>query len=302
MKKLLPIFALCLLLLCGCNTVKDMCTTSDCLPENWEQETQPNEIQTNENKTEINDILKNIVIEQNQCWGDNKLFVDIAILWSTEPIAPNWTTSYFLVADWECYKIDERGNLIDTSGFGNIPTTIDLSQDENWEYHLEHYEIAKDWTEYDSSVKEMFNDEAYKTRKDKKYTYINDKPLLEQAEEFFNVKIIPEVENQFECKFCDKLRYYNYTPEDDESLKETNDLHYNYISEDNGENTIYFWSDWSFEAKWSRDAWKWARVFWQDENTIIVENENSLHVFNRYIITNVDENNLNTILEIIQRR
>jgi hypothetical protein len=57
-----------------------MCTTSDCLPENWEQETQTNEIQTNENKTEINDILKNIVIEQNQCWGDNKLFVDIAIL------------------------------------------------------------------------------------------------------------------------------------------------------------------------------------------------------------------------------
>jgi hypothetical protein len=26
------------------------------------------------------------------------------------------------------------------------------------------------------------------------------------------------------------------------------------------------------------------------------------HVYHRYIITNVDENNLNTILEIIQRR
>jgi hypothetical protein len=53
------------------------------------------------------------------------------------------------------------------------------------------------------------------------------------AEEYFGVTIIPETENNFECKFCDKLRYYNPTQEDDELLKETNELHYNYISEDN---------------------------------------------------------------------
>jgi hypothetical protein len=53
------------------------------------------------------------------------------------------------------------------------------------------------------------------------------------AEEYFGVTIIPETENNFKCKFCDKLRYYNPTPEDDELLKETNELHYNYISEDN---------------------------------------------------------------------
>lgn len=296
MKKLLPIFALSFLLLCGCNTIKDTCTTSDCLPEDWEQESQ-----TNEKQTEINDILKDIVMEQNQCLDDGKLFVDIAVLWSAEPIAPDWATSYFLVANWECYKIDERWNLIDTSGFGNIPTTIDLSQDENWEYHLEHYRVAEDWTEYDNSVKKMFNDKAYKIRKDGKYAYINDKTLLEQAEEFFNVKIIPDEKQEFECKFCDKLRYYNYTPEDDESLKDTNELHFNYISENNWKNTIYFWADWTFEAKWSRDAWKWTWVFWKDENTVIVSNENLNHVYDRYIITNVDENNLNTILEIIQK-
>jgi hypothetical protein len=35
---------------------------------------------------------------------------------------------------------------------------------------------------------------------------------------------------------------------------------------------------------------------------VIVLNENADHVYDRYIIINVDENNLNTILEIIQRR
>jgi len=297
MKKLLPIFALSLLLLCGCTTVKDMCTTSDCLPDDWEQGTQ-----TNENQTEINDVLKNIIMEKNQCWDDSQLFVDIAILWIADQLKPNWTAEYFLVADWQWFYIDKRGNLNNSCWFWGIPTTIDLSQDKNWEYHLEWYKIAEDWTEYDSSTKRMFSDQAYENRKNKKYTYINDKSLLEQAEEFFNTKIIPDEKQEFECKFCDKLRYYNYTPEDDEKLKETNELHFNYISENNWENTIYFWSDWSFEAKWSRDAWKWIRVFWQNENTVIVLNENSDHVYNRYIITNVDENNLNTILEIIQKK
>jgi hypothetical protein len=54
----------------------------------------------------------------------------------------------------------------------------------------------------------MFSDEAYEIRKDGKYKFINDKPLLEMAEEYFGITIIPETENNFECKFCDKLRYY----------------------------------------------------------------------------------------------
>jgi hypothetical protein len=78
-------------------------------------------------------------------------------------------------------------------------------------------------------------------------------------------------------------------------------LYFDYVAENNWNNTIYFWSDWTFEAKWSRDAWKWTRVFWQDENTVIVLNENADHVYDRYIIINQDENNLNTILEIIQK-
>ena len=297
MKKWL--FSICLLsvfLLAWCGN-----NTKVVLQENNNQDN-INIEQTTNTQWDINEILKNIVMENNQCWDDSQLFVDIAILWSATPLKPNWTTQYFLVANWECFKIDERWNLSDNSWFGNIPTTIDLSWDENWEYHLEHYETAKDWSEYDSSTKEMFSDEAYKIRKDEEYTFINDKSLLEMAEEYFETTIIPETENNFECKFCDKLRYYNQTPDADEKLNQTNDLYFDYIAQNNWKNTIYFGSDWTFKAEWSRDAWEWTRTFGQDENTVIVLNNNLDHVYDRYIITNQTEDSLNTILEIIQRR
>ena len=176
-----------------------------------------------------------------------------------------------------------------------------LIQDDK-DNNLVRYELAKDWSLYDSSIKEMFSEEAYKKQVNWEYTFINDKSLLEQAEEYFGITIIPEPKNNFECRFCDKLRYYNRTPEADEKLNQTNDLYFNYIAQDNWNNTIYFGSDWSFEAKGSWDEWRWTRAFGQNENTVIVLNNSIDHVYDRYIIKNVDENSLNTILEIIQRR
>lgn len=247
--------------------------------------------------TSIYDIFKDIIAQNNDCLDNSKLFVDISVLWNA--VNSNWNTEHYLVTNWECFGIDERWNLNNAWWFGDIPTTIELSQDFEQHYNLVRYETAKDWDEYDSSTKEMFSDEAYKIRKDGKYKFINDKPLLEMAEEYFGITIIPETENNFECKFCDKLRYYE--PLENEDWK-GNELTFNYISEDNWNNTIYFGSDWSFKAEWSRDAWEWTRTFGQNENTVIVLNNNLDHVYHRYIITNIDENNLNTILEIIQRR
>jgi hypothetical protein len=112
------------------------------------------------------------------------------------------------------------------------------------------------------------------------------------------VTIIPETENNFECKFCDRLRYYEPSENDD---WKSNELIFNYISEDNWNNTIYFGSDWTFRAEWSWDTWEWTRTFGKYENTVIVLNNSIDHVYDRYIITNQDENHLNTILEIIQR-
>lgn len=246
--------------------------------------------------TSIYDILKDIITQNNECRDNNKLFVDISILWYA--VNSNWNTEYYLITNWECFGIDERWNLNNDWGFGNIPTTIEISQDFEQHYNLVRYETAKDWNLYDSSTKEMFSDEAYKIRKDGKYKFINNKSLLEMAEEYFGVTIIPETRNNFECKFCDKLRYYE--PSEDEW--KSNEIIYNYVSEDNWENTIYFGSDWSFKAEWKWDEWEWTRTFGQDENTVIVLNNNLNHVYHRYIIRNQTENSLNTILEIIQRR
>ena len=294
MKKLRIIFALSLLLLCGCS-LKDKCTTSDCLPENREAEN--TEIEEEKIATTAEEAIDTFLHLFNDCnYHDNsKTFIAYAILWTWSN--DNWDTEYYLSVNWEWYHIDERWNISNDCWFGWIPTKITVDS----EWKVVDYEVAKDWTEYDSSTKEMFSDEAYKIRKDAKYIYINDKTLLEQAEEYFNTKIIPEWDNNFECKFCDKLRFYEKNPEADEKLQEANELHFNYVTQDNWKNTIYFWLDWTFEAKWSRDEWKWTRVFWKDENTVIVSNEDLNHVYDRYIITNVDENNLNTILEIIHK-
>ena len=251
---------------------------------------------TNVIQPNINETLKTIVHNHESCDSDGEMFVDISLLWSSKK--DNWNTEYYLVTNGECFKIDERWNLGDSGGFGNVPTTIELWENENG-YVLVKYETAKDGNEYDSSTKEMFSDEAYRIRKDARYVFIGGKSLLEQAEEYFGVEFIPENENNFECKFCDKLRYYE--PLEMEDWKNS-DLIFNYVSIDNWNNTIYFGSDWTFEAKGSWDEWKWTRTFGQDENTIIVLNNNLDHVYDRYIITSQTENFLNTILETIQRR
>jgi len=295
MKKLRIIFAISFLLVCWCTTkdttqqIENPKNEPEIIEQNVEQKNEANE------EISIDDILSAAIHENEDCDMSSKTFIAYAILWTW--LNDNWDTEYYLSVNWEWYHIDERWNISDDCWFGWIPTKITV----NSKWTVVEYEVAKDWTEYDNSTKELFSDKAYKIRKDGKYKYNNTKSFLEQAEEYYNTKIIPEWDNDFECTFCDKLRYYEQTPEADEKLKETNDLYFNYVAENNWNNTIYFWSDWTFEAKWSRDEWKWTWVFWKDENTVIVSNSNAEHIYDRYIIINQNENNLNTILEIIQK-
>ncbi len=247
---------------------------------NWEQ-------QYNIKKT-----LKNIIKEQRSYDNSSELFVNIVLLWRS--INKNWNTEYYLIADWQWFYIDERWNLNNDWWFSNLPTTIELDKNGN----LIRYETAKDWSEYESSIKEMFSDKAFDKRINADFDLSDYVPPLKQAEEYFGIKIIPEWEMNFKCSFCDKLRYY----EPNNTDLNTNDLIYNYVLNNNWNNTIYFSSDWYFEAKGSRDEWRGTRTFGQDENTIIVSNNNLDHIYDRYIITNQTDNSLSTILEIIQRR
>ena len=242
----------------------------------------------------LEDAIINYIENNYSCDDWSKLFVNYAELWQNN-------SDFYISAIGEWFYIDERWNLNNSCGF-SIPMKITVSTEDWANYVVTDVVQARDWNEYDKSIREMFSEEAVDRLYNWNIWYIDGRTLLEMAEEYFGVTVIPESENNFECKFCDKLRYYNPTPEDDELLKETNELHYNYTSKDNWDNTIYFGSDWSFKAEWSWDAWEWTRTFGQDENTIIVLNNNLDHVYDRYIITNQTENSLSTILEIIQRR
>lgn len=247
----------------------------------------------------LEDAIINYIEDNYSCDNQSKMFVNYAELWMKS--LGNGMAERYIEAIGEWYYIDERWNLNNSCGF-SIPMKVTTFSEDWANYVVTDVVLAKDWSEYTNSIKEMFSNEAVKKLFNEDYEFLDGRSLLEMAEEYFGITIISETGNNFECKFCDKIRYYNHTPEDDELLKETNELHYNYISENNWENTIYFGSDWSFKAEWSRDAWEWTRTFGQDKNTVIVLNNNLDHVYDRYIITNQTEDSLSTILEIIQRR
>lgn len=251
-----------------------------------------------DNNSDIHDFIKQELSELFACdKNDNsKTFVNFVILWTWEN--KNWNTEYYLVVDSQWYIIDERWNLSDTCGMW-IPVMLEIASTDNSSYSLISYKEAEDGNRYTSSVKEMFSKQAFDIWTDWKYSRIYNKKLLQQAEEYFWVTVLPKPANEFDCKFCDKIRYENNTETSD---KTTNDLIFNFTTETNWNKTIYFWSDWTFETKWSRDEWTWTRQFWQNENTIILINDSIPHVYDRYIITDQTENSLSTILEIIQNR
>ena len=284
MKKWL--FSICLLsifLLAGC----------------WNNPTIEQKISNAENETwveigqsvTLEDAIFNYIEDNYSCNDWSKLFVNYAELWQDN-------ADFYINAIGEWFYIDERWNLNNSCGF-SIPMKVTVSTQDWSNYVVTNVIQAKDWSDYDESIREMFSEEAIDRLYNWNIWFIDGRTLLEMAEEYFGVTIIPETENNFECKFCDKLWYYE--PLENEDWK-NNELTFNYVSEDNWNNTIYFGSDWSFKAEWSWDAWEWTRTFGQNEDTVIVLNNNLDHVYDRYIITSQTENSLSTILEIIQRR
>ena len=248
------------------------------------------------NSQTLEDTIIDYIANKYDCNDWSKLFVNYAELW--EKSLGDWIAEWYITTIAEWFYIDERWNLNNSWGFG-VPMKIVTSSEDWIHYTVIDSVQARDWSEYDESIREMFSDEAVDVLYNWNLRFLDGRTLLEMAEEYFGVTVIPEPKNNFECKFCDKLWYYEPTETEDWN---GNDLIFNYVSTDNWNNTIYFGSDWSFEAKGSRDEWTWTWTFGRDENTIIVLNNNLDHVYDRYIITSHTENSLSTILEIIQRR
>ena len=291
MKKwLLSIFLLSAFLLTWCwNNIIIEEKTVNTEVDTWNKITQ----EINNNQT-LEDTIIDYITNNYDCNDWSKLFVNYAELW--EKSLGDWVAEWYITTIGEWFYIDERWNLNNSCGF-SVPMKIVTSCKDWIHYTVIDSVQARDWSEYDGSIREMFSDEAIDVLYNWNLRFLDGRTLLEMAEEYFGITIIPETKNNFECKFCDKLWYYEPTKAEWKS----NNLIFNYISSDNWNNTVYFGSDWSFEAKGSRDEWTWTRTFWQDENTIIVLNNNSDHVYTRYIIINQTKDSLNTILEIIQR-
>ena len=239
----------------------------------------------------LEEAIFNYIEDNYSCDDQSKMFVNYAELWQDN-------ADFYINAIGEWFYIDERWNLNNSCGF-SIPMKVTVSTQDWSSYVVTNVIQARDWSDYDESIREMFSEEAIDRLYNWNIWFIDGRTLLEMAEEYFGITIIPETENNCECKFCDKLWYYE--PLENGDWK-NNELTFNYVSENNWNNTIYFGSDWSFKAEWSWDAWEWIRTFGQNEDTVIVLNNNLDRVYDRYIITSQTENSLSTILEIIQRR
>ena len=252
------------------------------------------------NPWNLNDVITYYLINNLGCdYERSNNFVNIAFLWEKD--LGNWYSDYYIYARGQWYYVDSRWNLTSSCWYA-IPIKLNVNH-EGWTYAVNDYETAKDWSEYMDSLKEMFPEEAIEMLTNENYKFEDERTLLEMAEESFGVKVIPEEKKIYSCSFCDKLWYYeeNQDEENKDEVWEDNELLFNYVANDNWKNTIFFGSDWKFEAAWSWDAWEWTWTFWNDENSVIVSDSHNNSIYDRYIITNVDDDNLNTILEIIQK-
>lgn len=266
----------------------------------WDEVVEPIAIDDEEegmvvNPWNLNDVIT-YYLENNLGCNDGKSwnFVNIAFLWEKD--LDDWYVDYYIYARGQWYYIDSRWNLTSSCWYA-IPIKLNVNQ-EGWTYAVNDYETAKDWSEYMDSLKEIFSEEAIEKLTKEDYEFEDDRTLLEMAEETLKVKVIPEEKEEFDCSFCNKVWYY--APSEDEDWN-SNELVFNYVAEDNWNNTIFFGTGWEFEAKGSWDEGKGSWVFWNNKDTVIVTSSQNENVYDRYIITNQDDENLNTILEIIQR-
>lgn len=247
------------------------------------------------NPWNLNEVITYFLTTHLGCdYEKSRNFANFAFLWEKD--LNNWYVDYYIYARGQWYYIDSRWNLTSSCWYA-IPIKLNVNQ-EGWTYAVNDYETAKDWSEYMDSLKEMFSEEAIEKLTNEDYEFEDDRTLLEMAEETLKVKVIPEEKEEFDCSFCNKVWYY--TPSEDEDWN-SNELVFNYVAEDNWNNTIFFGTGWEFEAKGSWDEGKGSWVFWNNKDTVIVTSSQNENVYDRYIITNQDDENLNTILEIIQR-
>lgn len=258
-------------------------------------------------RTNIDDFIESVIQEKMWKYLESweKLFINYALL-------DSWITDigniYFdVVVNWETYYINERWELDDSYGFWTLPIMIEATQNENW-YSWINYKEALDGNLFTKSIKDIFSKKAFDLFMDWKYAYNTDYPLYKMAEDHFWIKIIPVEKNNFECNFCDKIRYQldEYDDEYDEEYAKNNNIDWIYYylltTKPTNNKTFEFKSDWIFETKWSWDEWFWTWVFGKNDKATIVIMDDIPHIFDRYTILENSEDKMTLLLDIIQKR
>ena len=232
-------------------------------------------------------------IQKNQDCGDInwRTFISYDLLWAT--INDDENFEYYLAVNGQWYFINERWDLSSSCRFTGVPIKIEIGENKNW-YFVISYQKAEEWAEYESSVKAMFSEDAYKNRKLRQRTYWNWRwNTLNLAEEYFWVKV--DSNNNFDCKFCDITRYYH----ESELNKQWKNVEI-YSSEPIDKKRFIFKNDWTLQKMWSKDEWKYERHFWKDNLSVIINMGDQTNTIERIIIERLKDNEMVFYTEYIQ--
>lgn len=240
----------------------------------------------------IDFVIEQAIHKNQDCNDTNSTtFISYDLLWVN--INNNENIEYYLAVNGQWYFLNERWDLSSSCWFTGIPTKIEIGENKNW-YFVVNYQIAKNWPEYESSVRTMFSDEAYKNRKLRQRTYWNWRwDSLNKAEEYFWVKV--DNGNKFDCKFCDITRYYHESDLD----KQWKSIEI-YSTEPIDNRRFIFKSDWTLQKMWSNDEGKYERHFWKDNLSVIIDKWNNIKTLERMIIENLKDNEMVFFTEYIQ--
>ena len=245
---------------------------------------------TSTNNEWINNIdifIERAIHEHEDCNGW-KTFLNYDLLGIS--IKGNWNTEHYITANGQWYFLDIRGNLSSSCKFSWVPIAIEVAERKGW-YELVSYRKGN-WSNLENEIREKFSENAYKNRKMREYSNIEWKfDALSLAEDFFKRKL--DENNDFECKFCDKKRYFYDT------IQNKNWEYENlYGTEASDKKYFVFHTGWILERD-STDTSKYSRNFWKDDLTIIIKDKTNTWAIERFVITDLRDDKISFLAEKI---
>ena len=238
--------------------------------------------------------IENVIHQHENCGlttKTNKTFINYELLWAA--INDNWEFEFYVTADWQWYFIDERWNLSSSCSFEKVPIAISLAENKNW-YYVSSYQKISSWDIRDLYVKRIFSENAYRNRRMREYWWTHEKmSFLNEAEQYFWIKL--DKKSEFECKFCDRPRYFYEIIQNKEW--ENRNL---YGIKEISKQGFTFYSDGNLERVGINNKSNYNRYFWKDDSTIIIKDDNNPSIIERFIIEDLKDYEMTAFSEYIE--